>query len=106
MFDNQKEVTVDGVVREFQWTNPHCWIRIVSTDTTGRDVEWSLESQSPNILIRAGWSRDSIKPGDKALIVIHPLKDGSNGGSVSRVTINGHPLAVGGPTGAPPPAAP
>ncbi len=103
MFDNQKEVTVDGIVREFQWTNPHCWIRIVSTDATGKDVEWSLESQSPNILVRAGWSRDSIKPGDKALIIIHPLKDGSNGGSVFRVTINGHPLAMGGPSSPPPP---
>lgn len=106
MFDNQKEVTVDGIVLEFQWTNPHCWIRMVSTDATGKDAEWRLESQSPNILVRAGWSKDSIKPGDKAQVVIHPLKDGSNGGSVFRLTVNGHPLAMGGPSNAPPPAEP
>jgi hypothetical protein len=100
MFDNQREVTVEGIVRDFQWTNPHCWIRIASTDTTGQEVEWNLESQSPNILIRAGWSRDLIKPGDKVLAVIHPLKDGSNGGSVFRLTINGRTLSMGGP---PPP---
>ena len=71
-----------------------------------REVDWNLESQSPNILVRAGWSKDSIKPGDKALVVIHPLKDGSNGGSVFRLTINGHPLAMGGPSSAPPPTEP
>jgi hypothetical protein len=100
MFDNQREVTVEGIVRDFQWTNPHCWIRIASTDTTGQEVEWNLESQSPNILVRAGWSRDAIKPGDRVLAVIHPLKDGSNGGSVFRLTINGRTLSMGGP---PPP---
>jgi hypothetical protein len=107
MFDNQKEVTVAGVVREFQWTNPHCWLRILTTDETGKEVEWNIEGQSTNILVRAGWSRDSVKPGDKAVVVIHPLKDGSNGGSLFRLTINGHPMTMGGPSSAPPsPSAP
>jgi len=106
MFDYQKELTVEGVVREFQWTNPHCWIRLVVTDNAGKQVEWNIEGQSPNALVRSGWSRDSIKTGDKATVVIHPLKDGSPGGSVVRAIVNGQPLSGPGPgerpAGAPP----
>jgi Family of unknown function (DUF6152) len=104
MFDNQREVSVEGVIREFQWTNPHCWIRMVSMDGAGKEVEWNIEGQSPNGLIRAGWSRDAIKPGDKAIVVIHPLKDGSNGGSVVRVSVNGHPIGDPAPSPAERPA--
>jgi hypothetical protein len=107
MFDYQKEVTVDGIVREFQWTNPHCWIRLIVADSSGKEVEWNIEGQSPNGLVRNGWTRDSIKTGDKAIVVVHPLKDGSPGGSVVRVSVNGQTLGGLGPgaerpAGAPP----
>jgi hypothetical protein len=93
MFDNQKTVTLEGTVKEFQWTNPHTWIQIVVKDPSGKDVEWSVEGGSPNGLSRDGWSRQSLKPGDKATVVIHPLKDGTNGGSLVSATVNGQ--AVG-----------
>jgi hypothetical protein len=96
MFDNAKEVTLTGTVKEFQWTNPHSWVQLVVKDASGKDVEWSLEGGSPNGLARRGWSRTSMKPGDKAVIVIHPLKSGDNGGSLMRVTVNGTPLPAGG----------
>jgi hypothetical protein len=99
MFDNQKNVTLEGTVREFQWTNPHCWLRLLVTDPAGGQVEWNLEGQSPNGLVRQGWTRGSIKTGDKAEVVIHPLKDGSNGGSVVRVSVNGQQVGSGGPGG-------
>ena len=90
MFDNKKEVTLDGTVKEFQWTNPHSWVQLIAKDpATGKDVEWSIEAGSPNGLARQGWSRHSAKPGDKASIVIHPLKDGSAGGSLVSLTVNG-----------------
>jgi hypothetical protein len=94
MFDNTKAVTLDGAVREFQWTNPHTWIQIVVKDANGRAVEWSIEGGSPNALARTGWKRESLKPGDHALVVIHPLKDGSNGGSLVTASVNG--VIVGG----------
>src|ERR1700690_962451 len=76
MFDTQRDLSLDGTVSRFLWTNPHCWVRLVVSDTNGGSVEWELEGLSPNVLIRQGWTRDSLKAGDKAEVVIHPIKDG------------------------------
>jgi hypothetical protein len=94
MFDNTKNVTLDGTIKEFQWTNPHSWIQIIVKDPAGKEVEYSIEGGSPNGLSRGGWKRTSLKPGDKAQVVIHPLKDGTNGGSLVTVTVNG--VQIGG----------
>ena len=97
MFDNEKELTLEGTIKEFQWTNPHTWTQVLVKDASGKEVEWSIEGGSPNSLSRAGWKRTSIKPGDKATLVIHPLKNGSPGGSLMRITVNGQ--LVGTPRG-------
>ncbi len=57
--------------------------------STGQVVEWSIEGGSPNGLSRQGWRRSSIKAGDQIEVIIHPLKNGANGGSLMRVSING-----------------
>jgi hypothetical protein len=92
MFDNQKNLVLEGTIKEFQWTNPHSWIQVVVKDSAGKSVEWSIEGGSPNGLARSGWKRTSIKAGDKAVITIHPLKDGSPGGSLAEITVNGQKL--------------
>ena len=90
MFDSQKSVTLDGTVKDFQWTNPHSWIQLTVRDpATGKDVEYSIEGGSPNSLSRSGWRPGSLKPGDKAQVTIHPMKDGSPGGSLMAVVVNG-----------------
>ncbi len=89
MFDAQKNLTLDGTVKDFQWTNPHSWVQLLVKDASGKEVEWSIEGGSPNGLSRNGWKRTSLKPGDKATVVIHPLKDGTNGGSLVTVMVNG-----------------
>ncbi len=90
MFDSTKNLTLTGTVKEMQWANPHIWIQLMVKDpATGREVEWSIEGNSPNGLARNGWKRNSVKPGDKAVIVVHPLKDGGPGGSMVTVTIDG-----------------
>ncbi|HEU4679229.1 MAG TPA: DUF6152 family protein [Terrimicrobiaceae bacterium] len=89
MFDNQKDVTLEGTIKEFQWTNPHSWIQVMVKDPSGKEVEWSIEGGSPNSLSRNGWKRTSLKPGDKVVVVTHPLKDGSPGGSLVSVSVNG-----------------
>jgi hypothetical protein len=94
MFDNQKNMTLEGTVKEFQWTNPHSWIQVMVKDKAGKDVEWSIEGGSPNGLSRQGWKRTSLKPGDKATLEIHPLKDGSNGGSLVTVSVNGQRIGA------------
>ena len=97
MFDSTKNMTLDGTIKEFQWTNPHSWIQIVVKDAAGKDVEWSIEGGSPNGLARQGWKRTSLKPGDKAVAVVHPLKDGTAGGSLVTVSVGGQ--QVGGAKG-------
>lgn len=75
MFDQTKVVTLKGVVREFQWTNPHAFIHI----EVGKDV-WQVELNSPNNLKRQGWKSTSLKVGDAVTLVLNPLKDGTKGG--------------------------
>ncbi len=93
MFDNKQEKTVTGTLKELQWTNPHIWVQVISRDAaTGKDVEYSIEGGSPNNLARKGWSRNSLKVGDKVVVIIHPLKNGDNGGSLVKVSVNGQTL--------------
>jgi hypothetical protein len=89
MFDTQKELTLEGTVKEFQWTNPHSWVQLLVKDAAGKEVEWSIEGSSPNNLARFGWKRTSIKAGDRVQAVVHPLKDGTIGGSLVKITVNG-----------------
>ncbi len=92
MFDSEREMVVEGTVREFQWTNPHSWIQLVVMEE-GKAVEYSIEADSPNILSRRGWSKASFAPGDRVKITIHPMKDGSKGGSfMTAVLANGKTL--------------
>ena len=91
MFDRDKEVTIVGTVKEFQWTNPHSWIQVNVPNKAGKMVEWSIEGGSPNIMVRQGWKRDIMKPGDKVTVVLNPMKDGSPGGSLVRVTMPSGP---------------
>ena len=93
MFDQTKETTLTGKLKELQWTNPHIWVQVMAKDpASGKDVEWSIEGGSPNNLSRKGWSRNVMKAGDKLSITIHPLKNGDHGGSLMKVTVNGQTL--------------
>ena len=81
MFDSAKEVTLEGTVREFQWTNPHSWLQ-VTVPRGGASVEYSIELGSPNSMSRRGWRRTTFKPGDKVTLVMNPMRDGSPGGAL------------------------
>jgi hypothetical protein len=86
MFDNTKDVVLDGTVKEFQWTNPHTWVELTVIEG-GKPVVYSIEGGSPNSLSRRnGWTRTSLKPGDKVKLKMHPMKDGSKGGSFVSAT--------------------
>jgi len=83
MFDNSKELTLQGTVKDYQWQNPHSHITVVVTegDLSMRGT-WEVEAASINILARQGWTRDSYKVGDKITAVGHPLKSGEKGVSL------------------------
>ena len=89
MFDNDRNITIEGTVKEYQWTNPHAWVQVMVKDASGKEVEWSVEAGSPNGLSRQGWSRHSTKAGDHVSVVVHPLKDGKAGGSLISMEVNG-----------------
>ena len=98
MFDTNREVMLEGTVKEFQWTNPHTWVQLLVKDAGGKEVEWSIEGSSPNNLARFGWTRNSLRSGDRVQAVVHPLKDGSIGGSLVKITVNGQVVGAAKPS--------
>jgi len=81
MFDAQKEVTMSGTVKEFEWTNPHSWLRVTVNDPkTGKPVLWAPELSSPARLTTMGMHADTVKAGDVVSVTFHPMKDGTRGG--------------------------
>ena len=82
MYDSGKQVTINGTVKEFQYTNPHSWIQLLVPATAGAPVEYSIETAAPIVLLRAGIKPSSLQPGDKISLRYHPLKSGAPGGSL------------------------
>ena len=73
----QARVTIKGIVTEFVWTNPHSQIYLDVKDKNGNVVHWGVETNSPAILMRAGWTRFSVKPGDEVTIILCPARNGA-----------------------------
>jgi hypothetical protein len=84
-YDMGKRVTLKGTIAFFDWSNPHTQVHIDVTDDNGKVVHWDLENQPPSILTHAGWTKNSLKPGDQVSIVITPAKNGSPVGLLSEV---------------------
>lgn len=98
MFDQTKTVKLTGTVREFQWTNPHCYIQLVVKDAAGAATEWSLEMGAPMYLYAAGWRPGTLKSGSEISVSINPLKDGKPGGViVTAAFADGKPIGKGVP---------
>jgi hypothetical protein len=88
MFDREKTLPLVGTVKELHWTNPHVAIFIENTNAAGAAAGlWVVELTSPGNLIRSGWTRTVVKPGDKVTADIHPLRDGTKGGALRRITL-------------------
>jgi len=99
MFDTANPVTLTGVVTGFEWTNPHVYIELDVPEAQGVK-HWSIELGSPSILMRAGWTFNTIKKGDKVTAVVSPLRNGEPGSLLSRITLaDGRMLGNGGPAG-------
>ncbi len=97
MFDMNKQVVLEGTVKEFQWTAPHSWVQLMVPGPDGKEVEWSIEWRSPNQLLRTGVKKTVFKPGDKVQITINPMRNGAPGGSLAKArladgTIVGQPI--------------
>lgn len=93
VFDANTTVEVSGTVTEVEWMNPHAWIHLDVENEEGEVERWSFELGSPNGLIRRGWSRATIRPGDVISISGYRARDGSLRGNVKGVVLaNGQKL--------------
>jgi hypothetical protein len=84
-FDRNKPVTLIGSVTKLEWQNPHTRLYLDVSDASGNVVHWELEMASPNSLMRAGWTRQSVKVGDKVTVNGFLAKDGSHLANASSV---------------------
>jgi len=81
---------MSGTVTEVAWTNPHVWLYMEIKDEQGSPQVWALEGGSVAALMRGGWQRDSLNPGDNVSVRCHLVRDGSAGCLMGFVTnING-----------------
>jgi hypothetical protein len=87
-YDMTKVVTVKGIVSDFQFINPHVEIFIDVKDDKGNVQKWQAETNSPNLLHRAGWTKDSIKRGDVITVSGNRAKDGSNVMRLDKVVLS------------------
>lgn len=81
MFEWGNAIEMKGaVVEKWEWTNPHTFLYVRVKDSNGVDRRWALEGMSPNHLVRYGWGKNSVKPGDKIDLTYYKLRDGRRGG--------------------------
>src|SRR5512134_3984339 len=89
MFDRSQTATVEGVVAEFEWKNPHAhlWLYVESATEPGVQELWSFENGSPLVLSRLGWSKDDPPAGARVSVEYWPLRSGGIGGHCRSVTL-------------------
>jgi hypothetical protein len=88
-YDTEREVTVEGVVKQFEWTNPHIWLYVNVANDKGEIAEWVGEAGAPGMMARRGWTSHTFKPGDKVKMSGRPAKNGSMQMLVTKVQIDG-----------------
>jgi len=97
MYDNDHQIKMNGVVSKFEWTNPHVYIDLMVTDAQGASKPYTVECAAPGILNRNGWKFNLLKPGDKVVLVVAPLRASPDGGLLKEVTVpDGRVLNNGG----------
>ena len=77
MFEQTKQITVEGVVKEFQYSNPHSWLLVDVKDKNGKVTTWGFEAEGPSTLQRAGIRPSVFPAGTKVTMTGRPMKDGS-----------------------------
>jgi hypothetical protein len=89
-----------GTVASFQFTNPHAQLIVDVKDGKGNIEKWVGEGTSPNMLVREGWNRKTIRPGDQITATGHPARNGANSMRIEKVVLpDGRELTFEGPGG-------
>ena len=83
-FDAKQPIRVTGTVTKVDWQNPHTWFYIDVKDDSGKIANWGMEMGSPNLLLRLGWARNSLKIGDVVTVEASRAKDGATSRTLRR----------------------
>jgi Family of unknown function (DUF6152) len=100
-FDAEKPVTLAGTVVQWEMINPHGWITMSVVGQDGKTTEWKVETSNPNGLMRLGWTKNSLKPGDQITVEAYRAKDGSNTANAARITLADGTKVFAGSAGTP-----
>ena len=76
-YDFTQLITAKATVTNLVWRNPHCMLQFDTKDERGAVTSWSLEMYNPLWMSRAGWTKDTLKPGDEIVVTFHPAKNGT-----------------------------
>lgn len=96
-FDSNKQVVLEGTVVEMEWKNPHSWLVVSVINDKGEAEEWRVEGGSPNVLMRLGWTRDSLPTGTRVKVTGFQAKDGAHRASSRSLEFpDGRQLDLGG----------
>jgi hypothetical protein len=102
-YDQDHPITLKGTVTEFYWANPHCQIFLDAKDENGKVTHWGIETLAPAVIHRAGWTPETLHPGDQITITFAPSKKGTPVGMVRRVVLPNGKELTGGQLGEQPP---
>ena len=86
-FDTDNKMTLEGTVKEFQWTNPHSWMLVMVPNASGQLEQWAVELNSVSLLAARGWKPKTVVPGDKVAITFHPMRNGMHAGSYMAIKL-------------------
>ena len=96
-FDINKPLTLQGVVTEMEWINPHAWIHLDVKGPDGKITSWMVEGGSPNILLRRGFTKKSLEKGTEVIVEGYAAKNGENRANGANITFkDGKRLFLGG----------
>ena len=97
-FDTDKDITLEGTVTEWVWSNPHCFLKFDVKGESGAVANWAVETQNPTTMSGLGWARNSFKAGDVVTVTLQAVKNGAPIGRAKTVVLpNGRTLlATGG----------
>jgi hypothetical protein len=97
-YDNEKKTPMSGVVTEWIWANPHCYLKVDEKTDNGEVKHWVIEASNPPDMSRQGWGKNSFKPGDQVTVLLTPAKNGQpigRFGGKRTITLNGQPFPPG-----------
>ena len=105
-FDRNKVVNIEGTIIKMEWVNPHAWIHVAAKNPDGTTTEWMIEANTPNGLLRRGFTKKSLEEGTEVIIRGYQAKSGDNKANGSTMTFkDGKKLFLGSSSGDEEPAA-